>query len=43
LKRLKERKKKADIKWKIANIIVKKACEKQGAIILESLGKKVAK
>ncbi len=42
LKKLKEKKKKADIKWKIANIIVKKAYEKHYAIVLENLGKRVA-
>ncbi len=42
VRKLKERKKKLDIKWKIANIIVKTAYEKQYAIVLEKLGKHVA-
>jgi putative transposase len=42
LRKLKERKKKNDIKWKIANIIVRTAYEKQYAIVLEKLGKKPA-
>ncbi len=42
LRRLKERKRKNDIKWKIANIIVRTAYEKQYAIVLEKLGKKPA-
>ena len=42
LRKLNERKKKLDIKWKIANIIVKTAYEKEYAIILEKLGKHVA-
>jgi len=42
MKKLKERKKKSDIKWKIANIIVRVAHEKQYAIVLEKLGKRVA-
>jgi len=40
LRKLKEKEKKLDIKWKVANIIVKTAYEKQYAIILEKLGKK---
>ncbi|MEB3691194.1 MAG: transposase [Caldisphaeraceae archaeon] len=40
LKKLKEKEKKFDIKWKIANIIVKKAYERHYAIVLENLGKK---
>ena len=42
LKKLKEKKRKCDIRWKIANIIVKVAYEKQYAIVLEKLGKRVA-
>ena len=42
LRKLKERKKKLDIKWKIANTIVKTAYEKQYAIVLEKLSKRVA-
>ncbi len=42
LRKLKERKKKSDIKWKIANIVVRTAHEKQHAIVLENLGKKAA-
>ena len=42
LKKLKERKKKLDVRWKIANIIVRTAYERQYAIILERLGKKPA-
>ncbi|RLG80784.1 MAG: transposase [Thermoprotei archaeon] len=40
--KLKERKKKSDTKWKIANIIVRVAYEKRYAIVLEELGKLVA-
>mgnify|MGYP000188546429 CR=1 FL=1 len=42
LRKLKERMKKNDIKWKIANIIVRTAYEKRYAIVLEKLGKKPA-
>ena len=42
MRKLKERKKKLDIKWKIANIIVRVAYEKRYAIVLEKLGKKPA-
>ncbi len=42
MKKLKERKKKLDIRWKIASIIVKTAYEKQYSIVLERLGKKPA-
>jgi len=42
LRKLKERKKKSDIRWKIANIVVRTAHEKQHAIVLEKLGKKAA-
>jgi len=42
LRKLNERKKKNDIRWKIANIIVRTAYEKRYAIVLEKLGKKPA-
>ena len=42
LRKFKERKRKQDIRWKIANLIVKTAYEKQYAIVLEKLGKKPA-
>ena len=42
MRKLKERKKKNDIKWKIANIIVRVAYEKRYTIVLEKLGKKPA-
>jgi len=42
LRKLKEKKKKNDIKWKIANLIVRTAHERQYAIVLEKLGKKPA-
>ena len=42
LRKLKERAKKQDIRWKIANIIVRVAYEKRYAIVLEKLGKRVA-
>jgi len=42
LRKLKEKEKKLDIKWKVANIIVKVAYEKRYAIVLEKLGKKPA-
>ncbi len=42
MRKLKERKKKNDIRWKIANIIVRTAYEKRCAIVLEKLGKKPA-
>ena len=42
LRKLKERKKKSDIRWKTANIIVRAAYEKRYAIVLEKLGKRVA-
>ena len=40
MRKLKERKKKNDIMWKIANIIARTAYEKQYAIVLEKLGRK---
>ena len=42
MRRLKERKKKQDIRRKIANIVVRTAYEKQYAIVLEKLSKRVA-
>ncbi len=42
LRKLKEREKKQDIKWKIANMIVRTAHEKWYAIVLEKLDKKPA-
>ncbi len=42
MRKLKEKKKKNDIKWKIANIIVRTAYERKYAIVLEKLGKKAA-
>jgi len=42
LRKLKEKRKKDDIRWKIANIIVRTAYGKLYAIILEKLGKRVA-
>jgi len=43
LRKLKERKRKNDLKWKLANIIAKIAREKQYAIVLERLGKNPAR
>jgi len=40
MRKLKERRKKLDIKWKIANLIVRTAYKKRYAIVLEKLGKK---
>ena len=42
LRKLKERRKKNDIRWKIASIVVRTAYVKQYAIVLEKLGKKPA-
>ena len=42
LRKFKKRKRKQDIRWKIVNLIVKTAYEKQYAIVLEKLGKKPA-
>jgi len=42
LKKLKEKRKKEDIKWKIANIVARTAHERQYAIVLEKLGKRPA-
>jgi len=41
LRGLREKKKKQDVRWKIANIIVREASCHKSAIILEKLGKKV--
>lgn len=43
LKRLKERVRKSDLRWKLANIVARVACEKQYAIVLEKLGRNPAK
>jgi IS605 OrfB family transposase len=43
LRKLKERKRKSDLRWKLANIVVRVAKEKQYAIVLEKLGKNPAK
>jgi len=43
LRKLKERSKKSDLKWKLANIVVRVAREKQYAIVLERLGENPAK
>jgi len=42
-RKLKERKRKSDLRWKLANIIVRFAEESQYAIVLEKLGKNLAK
>ncbi len=42
MRRLKERRKKMDIRWKLASIIVRVAYDKRYAIVLEKLGKRVA-
>ncbi|GAB6943238.1 IS200/IS605 family accessory protein TnpB-related protein [Vulcanisaeta sp. JCM 14467] len=42
MRKLKEREKRNDIKWKIANIIVRAARERQYAIVLERLGRNPA-
>jgi len=41
MRKLKEKHKKDDTRWKIANIIVRTAYERQCAVILEKLGKRV--
>ncbi len=41
MSKLKERKKKHDIRWKIANIIIRVAYEKRYVIVLEKLGKRI--
>ncbi|RLG80549.1 MAG: transposase [Thermoprotei archaeon] len=42
LRRLRERRKKQDIRWKIAGIVVRTAYERRYAIVLEKLGNKPA-
>jgi IS605 OrfB family transposase len=42
-RKLKERRKKSDLKWKLANIIVRVAREKQYAVVLEELGEEPAR
>jgi len=42
-RKLKERRKKSDLKWKLANIVVRVAREKQYAVILEELGEEPAR
>ncbi len=42
MRRLRERERKLDVRWKMANIIVRVAYEKRYAIVLERLGKRVA-
>jgi putative transposase len=41
--KLRERKKKSDLRWKLANVIVRVAKERRHAIVLERLGKNPAK
>jgi IS605 OrfB family transposase len=43
LGKLKERRRKSDLRWKLANIVVRVAREKQYAIVLEKLGKNPGK
>jgi len=43
LRKLSERRKKNDLKWKLANIIVRVAVEKRHAVVLEKLGKNPAR
>jgi IS605 OrfB family transposase len=43
LRRLKEGRKKSDLRWKLANIVVRVARERQYAIVLEELGEEPAK
>jgi len=42
-RKLKERRKKSDLKWKLANVVVRVAREKQYAIALEELGEEPAR
>ncbi|MCD6357881.1 MAG: transposase [Thermoproteales archaeon] len=42
MRKLRERERKRDIRWKVANIIVRVAREKQYAVVLERLGKRSA-
>jgi putative transposase len=43
LRGLKERRKKSDLRWKLANIVVRVAREKQYAVVLEELGEEPAR
>jgi len=43
LRKLKERKRKNDLRWKLANIIVRVARERQYAVVLERLGRNPAR
>jgi IS605 OrfB family transposase len=43
LRKLKERKRKSNLRWKLANIIVRVAKERQYAVVLERLGKDPSK
>jgi putative transposase len=43
LRELGERRKKSDLKWKLANIVVRVAWERQYAVVLEELGEEPAK
>ena len=43
MRKLKERKKKNDLRWKLANIIVRVARERQYAVVLERLGRNPAR
>ena len=42
-RRLKERRKKSDLRWKLANIVVRAARERQYAVVLEELGEEPAR
>jgi len=42
-RKLKERKRKSDLRWKLANIVVRVAREKQYAVVLEELGEEPAR
>jgi len=42
-RKLKERRKKSDLRWKLANIVVRVAREKQYAVVLEELGEEPAR
>jgi IS605 OrfB family transposase len=42
-RRLKERRKKSDLKWKLANIVIRVARERQYAVVLEELGEEPAR
>jgi len=43
LRKLKEKKRKSDLRWKLANVIVRVAKERRYAVVLEGLGKKPGK